>query len=185
MYKRSRDTLTGGTKDVNPQFFNMSVTQSAADIFTQVAVPIPIQRMQLGGGRSQVMEILQVWIQGSDPVPMTSVTPVVSQATLQITTKSQTATVRLGEPTVVAFYQKSYSSAFTAAGTYAVQSGLDPYQLAPNDGQGHGLLVGTDFLYIGLGSTNTGIAGQYDAKILYRWKNVSEAEYVGIVQSQT
>jgi len=184
MYKRSRDQLTGGTKDVNPQFFNMSVTQSGTDVYTQVAAPIPIQRMQLGGGRSQVMEILKIWIQGTDPVPMTSATVVVSQATLQITTKSQTATVALTEPTVVGFYMKSYSSAFTATGSYAVQSGLDPYQLDLTDGAGHGVIVGAPVFnmrqYTRYVSNPPGATGEMllGVRIMYRIKGIPYDEWV-------
>jgi hypothetical protein len=53
------------------------------------------------------------------------------------------------------------------------------------DGAGHGLLIATDNIFMTVYSTNTGVANEVGCKILYRWKNVSVEEYIGIVQSQT
>ena len=52
------------------------------------------------------------------------------------------------------------------------------------DGAGHGVLVGTDNIYLQIVSVTTGSANTINCKILYRWKDVSTTEYVGIVQSQ-
>lgn len=61
----------------------------------------------------------------------------------------------------------------------------EPFVQDLTDGAGHGLLIATDNLYLGVDSEATGFAQSVQCKILYRWKNVSETEYVGIVQSQT
>jgi hypothetical protein len=53
------------------------------------------------------------------------------------------------------------------------------------DGAGHGLLIATDNIFMTVYSSNTGNANEVGCKILYRWKNVSVEEYIGIVQSQT
>lgn len=60
------------------------------------------------------------------------------------------------------------------------------------DGAGHGVLVATDNIYLTLqtalssviGSSVGGIQGFGEAAILYRFKEVGLAEYIGIVQSQ-
>ena len=63
MSKRSRNdnSLTGGTGDVNPQYFTMEVSQTTANNTLSKAFPIPIQRLQQNSGRAQVMEVLKVF----------------------------------------------------------------------------------------------------------------------------
>jgi len=183
MSKRSSSSLTGGTGDVNPQWFNMTTTTIANDTYIQTQFPLPVQRL-LQNNRSQVMEVLKVYIQ-VDPSIGTAATQTNFQKLVQITTKSLTASVTLEEPTLIALARFDSFNAFTAAGTYAAFGPNNPIVFDLTDGAGHGLLVATDNLYIGYDTNNVGATSKASAKILYRWKNVSETEYVGIVQSQT
>ena len=55
------------------------------------------------------------------------------------------------------------------------------------DGAGHGILVATDSIFLtGYVPSNwyTNGTNTVFVKLLYRWKDVSLAEYIGIVQSQ-
>lgn len=57
------------------------------------------------------------------------------------------------------------------------------------DGAGHGMLVATDSVFFGLlNPTGYGASGANtlgaQVDLLYRWKDVSIEEYIGIVQSQ-
>ena len=183
MYKRRRrDTLTGGTNDVNPQFMNLQVTQSAADTFTQVTFPVPIQRLQQSG-RAQVMEVLKIFAEASS-IQVASAVIVTRSISAQLTTKSFAASVNLAEPTCFWRYQKEVSNAFSTGGSLTVASEVEPYISDMTDGAGHGVLIATDNIFLGLGSTQTSISNSVTVKILYRWKDVSIQEYVGIVQSQ-
>lgn len=185
MYKRkSGDRLTGGTGDVNPQFMQLTIAEGAADAYAQGTFPVPIQRIQMGGNRAQVMEVLKVWFQSTDTVP-SQAGLTASAINLQLTTKSQSATVNISEPSCFALQQKSQVSAFTAGGTVVANMTVDPFQIDLTDGQGHGVLIATDNIYFAIDSDNTGAVQTAYAKILYRWKDVSQTEYVGIVQSQT
>ena len=106
-YKRKRrDTLTGGTNDVNPQYMNIQVIQTAVDTYAQQNQQIPIQRLQ-NQGRAQVMEVLKVFFQSSD-ISTTTVGVTLRQLQLTLTTKSFAGPVppALNEPTLFAFYQK-------------------------------------------------------------------------------
>lgn len=185
-YKRRRSSygasLTGGSGDVNPQFMNLTATQSAADTYTQVTFPIPIQRLQ-NSGRAQVMEILKIFAESS------ALTAVAAGATnhrisVQMTTKSFAAEVTLSEPTCFFRYQKDNINAFTAAGTGGLYQEFEPNIQDLTDGAGHGMLVASDNIFLAVSSLATGSANRVDIKILYRWKDVSIQEYVGIVQSQ-
>jgi hypothetical protein len=60
------------------------------------------------------------------------------------------------------------------------------------DGAGHGILIATDNIYLGvnasLSSFNLGdadpIVGGVSANLIYRFKEIGLSEYIGIVQSQ-
>ena len=95
----------------------------------------------------------------------------------------------LSSGSVIAHYAKAYSFATTTplVGWNIGFVDDNPTMQDITDGAGHGVLVGTDSIYITgfvpsswyLNGTNTVFA-----KLLYRWKDVSLAEYIGIVQSQ-
>lgn len=182
-YKRRRvDSLTGGTKDVNPQYMNLKGTQSAADTYTQFTFPVPIQRLQ-SMNRAQVMEVLKVFFNTTNIIT-TAAAQTSASITIQLTTKTQAAAVTLDEPTLFAQYEKNSNEAFTAAGSYqSVQQ--EPYVWDCTDGAGHGVLVASDNIFLGIASIQTGVPVLAQVKILYRWKDVNISEYVGIVQSQS
>lgn len=60
------------------------------------------------------------------------------------------------------------------------------------DGAGHGLLVATDNIFLSVQTTNIAFVGEsadsivgfVAADLIYRFKEVALAEYIGIVQSQ-
>lgn len=186
MYKKRRSnyngSLTGGSGDVNPQFMNLSATQTAADAFTQVTFPIPIQRLQ-NSGRAQVMEILKVFCE-SAALTTVAAGAINHRISVQMTTKSFAAEVLLSEPTCFFRYQKDNINAFTATGTGGLYQEFEPNIQDFTDGAGHGILVASDNIFLGIASLATGAANNVQVKILYRWKDVSIQEYVGIVQSQ-
>jgi hypothetical protein len=52
------------------------------------------------------------------------------------------------------------------------------------DQAGHGYLVATDNIYLALRTITTAQVNSFICRITYRFKEVSLAAYVGIVQSQ-
>lgn len=64
MPKRStRDSLTGGTKDVNPQWLKMTVTQTAGEGTNTTIQPLPVTRLA-SPSQPTLVEVLQVnWYQ--------------------------------------------------------------------------------------------------------------------------
>jgi len=186
MYKRSRgseSSLTGGTGDVNPQFMHLKAVMIANDTYLEAPFPLPVQRLQLDNS-SQVMEVLKVWFEVA-PTLSTSAAQTNIRKLAQITTKSQTAIVNINEPSLVAKMATDAFNAFTPAQTYGTFAPVMPVSYDLTDGAGHGLLVGTDNLYFGVDTDNTGGTSTFYCNILYRWKNISKIEYVGLVQSQT
>lgn len=177
------DSLTGGTGDVNPQWLSFKVTQSGADAITVLTLTLPVQRLP-NGNRAMIMEILQIMM---DFPLMTTVAAAVGAYNIRVnvcTSNPGTAgTPTFDDPHVIAMCQKENVNSFTAAGTL-YQVNFEPQVINLDDGAGHGLLVATDNLFIQCSSVSTGVANVVSGKIKYRWKDVSLAEYIGIVQSQ-
>lgn len=173
--KRGRgDQLTGGTRDVNPQFLNIVAVQSGADTTTTTTVPIPVQRLP-NAAKSQVMEVLKIFVTAS-----TSVVEVDNDINVFFSTKNfGTTNTTFSEPSVFAEMWRSVK--ITTSGQII---SYEPFCIDLTDGVGHGFIVATDNIFVQVQSTTTSATNTIRAKILYRWKNVSLAEYVGVVQSQ-
>lgn len=194
MPKRAKsDSLTGGSLDVNPQWFGMQVQQTGTDLTTTAQIPIPIQRLK-DGDRSQVMEILK--IEWDLPAFLPNSTSTLSVA-LFLTTKDpalQSTSVPLTtfnklrvQGSTVDYFNRTVATSATFVGDIQYD---EPIIHDFTDGAGHGLLVATDTLFLTImseigASGATGATSNGMCKVLYRWKNVGIQEYVGIVQSQT
>lgn len=183
--KRSRagGSLTGGTGDVSPQWLSFSATQSGADATTTTTQSIPVQR-QNNRGIAQVMEVLKVIFNTTALPASATVTETLDAINVFLTTTSfGTTPTTASEPRVFAFSAQASRSAFTAGGTYFTAI-PQIQEFNCNDGAGHGILVATDNIFAQVSSTATGNTNTAHIKIMYRWKNVSLQEYIGIVQSQ-
>ncbi len=180
------DDLTGGTKDVNPQFISGSLTLSAANTATELTLGTPIVRVGQGSNssRSVIMEILKVQVE------MPNVDQDAAAATgrafqFSLTTTSQGSSVAsLANPRTLVAMETNFRNAFTAAGTGLLFFNINPQEVDLTDGAGHGVLVATDNIYVQANTTNQAAAATFNFKILYRFKEVSLVEYIGIVQSQ-
>lgn len=176
--KRARSnnnaSLTGGTGDVNPQYMTASVTQTAADVTTTQEINIPIQRLP-DDGRAQVMEVLKVLCDCDTGVETDWGNEI------SLTTRNHgTTRATLAATDIVAFF--TWTHTITTSGATKAP-GIVTWDCT--DGAGHGVLVATDKMYVQYFSNTTGLSNSATMKILYRWKNVSLAEYIGIVQSQS
>lgn len=185
--KRGRSTrgdqLTGGSGDVSPQWFQLSnVTLTAANTFNQGTTSIPVQRLAFGRGKSLVMELLKVEFTYPEWDSNPSAGGQIANAGMQLSTTSLAA-LDDSNPLVLAFRQQTWRGAFTAAGSYITVS-TTPIVADLTDGAGHGVLFAGDTIYLGCNTTAFAGAATFSCRILYRWKEVSLEEYIGIVQSQ-
>lgn len=185
MPKRARsESLTGGTGDVNPQWMNLFSANNPGTSYTEGTFSIPIQRLP-DDGRAQVLEVLKVeWGMGAQTNTLVS-GAASGFFSAYLTTRSFT-----GEPTgaqsngqVISKWQLYTNVATAASASFSPHL---PYVEDVTDGAGHGLLVATDNIFLGFiqSEASVPIAGTFTCRILYRWKNVRLAEYIGIVQSQ-
>lgn len=160
----SSRALTGGTKDVNPQYFRTLVTYTAADGSNKTTVAesaIPVQRLN-NKNRSMVMEILKI-----SYIPKHVGAPADAWCGLATSRPPD------GKP--------------SPSQGYWVDISKIPNDTTVNrdltDGAGHGLLVAADKLYTFMFEGTAKQNNSIDVVILYRWKNVSLTEYIGIVQA--
>lgn len=169
-----RDSLTGGTGDVNPQFLTATVTQTGTDTTTTQQVNVPIQRLP-NTGRAQVLEILAVKFNWRTAVLVAS-----SRIAVFVSTASfGTTSTNYGKPRVFSCFANDIDLVTSGATiqTFPKEDDLE-------DSAGHGFLVATDQIFIQCVSANTAATNIVDVKFYYRWKNVTLAEYIGIVQGQ-
>lgn len=183
MSKRGRDTLTGGTGDVNPQWYKITLSQptGAADTLTNQQFQLPVTRIPRAR-QVTIMEFLKVaWFHNHFATPAgqlsTSVTGVISTA--------NSATLpSITDGSIIAQQTWQQQTNFVGASSY-VQDDIQPVIQDLTDGQGHGLLVATDQINFWVASNTTGQSNTVTAWILYRFKSVGIEEYVGIVQGQS
>jgi len=166
----NRYELTGGTKDVNPQHMSMIVTKdTTADIAWSTEVALPVQRLN-NRNRSMVMEALSIeyyckgagdttkhWIMGIATTKLPGsgapAPSLVNGAIFHMTVRKRENMD--DEPFIV-------------------------YDLT--DGAGHGRLIAADKIYP---FAQASVTDKQDVEIrlIYRWKNVSLTEYIGLVQA--
>jgi hypothetical protein len=129
------------------------------------------------------MEVLKVDFEMPNYPLIANAAETTYACTMAVSTKDHAAVaVGLITPDVFAYTNMETQGAWTVAGSYAMTA--DHVRVFDcTDGAGHGVLVATDTLYCQLAG-GASWATSFNAKILYRLKNVSLAEYIGIVQSQ-
>jgi len=167
--------LTGGTGDVNPQILTVNVTQTAADTTTTDEIALPVPRFSAKKGRSLVIEILKVDAFVDDYLATGAANSV--RGFLDTSGEADNAT----EPTT--FYSGQQDLLFaTAIGFQIVDRNIGRTDYTDN--AGHGFLVATDSIFATVATQVTGRINIITFKILYRFKEVTLQEYIGIVQGQ-
>lgn len=181
----SSDQLTGGTRDVNPQFLHGNLTLSAANTTTSVTLGTPIVRVgPQTDGQAVIMEILKIFCV-MPVIDADAAAATVRNIALQFSTVNYgTAATGYDDPRTFALFQRQTRNAFTAAGTGLLDLTEDPIEQDLTDGAGHGILIATDNIFVQGSTSNQAAASGFNFKILYRFKRVSLIEYIGIVQGQ-
>lgn len=188
--------LTGGTLDVNPQWWTLGkLKQTAPNSIITEAILVPVNRYPQGkSGRVNVIEVLKVmWETYVYPLWVDNGQVHLAGVTATLSTRNPGGNYPVMEdPSVIDFVVKDWytsGSAGTATQT-AATTWVDEEPIIHDltDGAGHGLLIASDQIYLTLAtngmSNEANLLGEVKCKILYRYKQVSLTEYIGIVQSQ-
>lgn len=184
--KRTRDTLTGGTGDVSPQWLVIPVlSNTGTDSFASAQINCPVSRLSTSKGKATVIEILKVlWAMPGYAFPQAEgLTNIQNRAQLSTAPLTQ---IKLDSPSVFDFNLRKWRQYGTAAegdNTY-FETWSEPDIHDLTDGAGHGVLIATDSIYLGVDSVNYPGIASYNVRILYRYKEVGLQEYIGMVQSQ-
>lgn len=181
MSKR-KESLTGGTGDVNPQWYKMNLQESANDTTTIQSFQLPVTRIPQSK-KVTIMEILKIaWFHSG-------INNTGSSANRSITAILTTANPGgqipvITDGSIVSQYGILDRVLFTTSGAYdAVET--QPYIQDLTDSAGHGFLVATDQLWLTVTSSGTAATVSVACWLYYRFKNVGIEEYVGIVQGQS
>ena len=181
--RRTSNTLTGGTGDVNPQFMTLQFTPAIPGVVQTVPFITAINRLPSTYQKLVVMEVLKVFYEYPDCPPVASAIEIARTCTMGVSTQDHgTTPITWAMPDVFSMNTRQLYGAFTALGSIVGQTDQMIVQDL-TDGCGHGVLVATDTIY-GQLSGDVVFATHYKVKILYRMKNVTLTEYIGIVQSQ-
>lgn len=177
-FSASRDRLTGGTKDVNPQWFKGQITQSAADTTTSSDFQLPITRIP-SANKVTIIEVLKIL---ATPETYPWVTAVeLQEVEIAFCTRDFAANAAEWDEGTVFAHARVDHGVLGAAGGYQAKGDVE---IDLSDGAGHGVLVATDKLYVQVRSAATTKTQKWNFALLYRFKTVGMREYVGIVQSQ-
>ena len=202
----SNGSLTGGTRDVNPQFLlgrlNLAAPALGASLTSLFQIDLPTNRLPTGG-KPAVVEVLSAYfylfpthgnlLANSSGVASTADTAVDMVLTYGTPFNVSTSANNLdfASPLVitassVSTFQRVVSNAALSPANISEFAQLtQPFYIDLTDGAGHGVLCAADTMGFYLGITNAA-AVPYAAtvKVLYRYKAVALEEYIGIVQSQ-
>lgn len=198
MAKRSKDTLTGGTGDVNPEYSSIGLVLTAGAGGSAIATaPIVLPVLPSSNSNqstAQVVEILKVYLDFG-PFPQLTATLVDLTNTIRLAFNSATAGLAvtsnsdsISNPLML--YQESVElqGNLSAAGTGPVAyARYHNKEVDLTDGAGHGVLVAVPTLWFGAAIAGWPVGGQagLGARVLYRLKKVTLVEYIGIVQQQS
>lgn len=203
--------LTGGTGDVNPQLFKIDYISvgattnagTSAENINNRTVTLPISSFQQpASGRAVVMEVLKVFFT-ADTESITGGTGIVAlryrmfltTGATQLSAISDLSERGMSGATTFAYTQKQFEKAGTATGYSTAYSGnIHDEVLDLTDGAGHGILIASPQITLNVyvrvvnetGTPGLGFSSdsRWNATILYRFKEVPLAEYIGIQQSQ-
>ncbi len=176
--RRYRDTLTGGTGDVNPQVIRASVEQLTLNSYAEKEIDIPLN-LPKSGTRATVMEILRIKIL-YNIVPGPEIGS--HKSSWQLSTTSLPQIYMIDNPLVIA--TDAMTTGTVTTGSVTVTSSLKTYDMT--DGAGHGYLIASDNLYFSVATSSFVTNLQRMAiQIIYRWKSIGLTEFIGILTSQS
>jgi len=174
------DQLTGGSGDVNPQYIQCVMDPATPGNPEEWQIMTPYSRMARTGQHVTIMEVLSVtWEIPQVPVPIGAVSDLLLN--MYVATRPGT-NGEVMAPGVIDSMKLQVQHPTTVLNGASVwfQRTIE-HNLS--DSAGHGILVGTDAIWLGSSGTAAWhIRG--GVKIMYRFKTVGLQDYIGIVTAQ-
>lgn len=187
--------LTGGTNDVNPQFFRFNKAEGPQDAnaSTVVVSNTPIQAFTQGrGDRAIVMEVLKIFISADFQAlrgllidSLWLIWVAVGSGNGVPNGAQGTKDGMSNQNSFASYHYRLLVPATTFGGNNDSQMGKE---IDVTDSNGHGVLIATPQVTLSLRQETTGgswLQGPIiTCGMLYRFKEVDLTEYLGIVNSQ-
>lgn len=201
MPKASGGTLTGGTKDVNPQWYRLAITgqpsltataATSAVANASQSFPTPVPKYPSSNGKAVVMEILKIMWAPDYSYNLAAEEGVITE-TVELLSAFSPTVVASGDGRVIDYLILNAALEHSTGTGIAINRDVPQLPVIHDltDGAGHGVLVATDAITLaaqvqvsGIGGSFTATGWQVICSILYRFKEITLAEYIGIVQSQ-
>ena len=184
--RTSGGSVTGGTGDIKPQILTGTVpAASAADDYTVQQLNLPVPRFGTMKTKATVFELLHMdWYLNPTNAGDTTGQDFGFLATQQLRSNAETSTIAswvtdVADPTAFAAVMRNHT-----VSTNGMIVETYPHRVDFTDGNGNGIVIATDRLFIHTGGVAQASNGQTVIKLTYRLINVGITEYVGIVQSQ-
>jgi len=184
--KRGRGgSVTGGTGDIKPQILTMVSGTSTAGQYNVIQQNLPVPRFGTMKTKATVFEILSLeWYPQLSDIADPDSVYFGYFATQQLRSTGDTttgATVGTDVADPVTFGAFAVQKDFTTSGATVLYY---PVSLDLTDGNGNGILIATDRLFLHTANIGASTQGTTTVKVKYRLVNIGINEYVGIVQSQ-
>jgi len=189
----------GTNKDVNPQFLTSSVKTDipvVGDITSSgtTVITLPVSRLTASGQTVvQCFEILKIYGWFTDDYKLANVDGGTAYNIQAFITSSgsylQPDQGNMTRDPRTIYYQSLSVQPTEDAGSVVTApvyryNGASQGMMDYTDGDGNGILIGVDTLYLYVFSQETGGSDDFCVRILYRFRQVALSEYLGIVQSQ-
>lgn len=184
--------LTGGSGDVNPQFISglaqfLGQTPPYSKLVQYQTIPNPVSKLPRKGAKVTVLEVLKIYakFQYEHPPHVAANNDFFQMISFSTKPHPDGDYYRFGQSQCLFQIESGYYIIGVAPVSYYVHDPDQPFEYDLTDSAGHGILVATDSIYVATEAFGYEFQNEMSWKIMYRFKNVSLTEYIGIVQSQS
>lgn len=185
MSKRKLATLTGGTNDINPQWFSFIALQTGNDVPVEISADLPINPSQISSpNEALIIECLKVQFIWSVDATQSPSNPQRWSAGLYSRNPATGVTLSSAQQGVSHIISDQFQTTQAGAGSTVV--GFHTSRLYDiTDGAGHGVVLATKAVTCLLSTLNTQISNRVVVRILYRYKRVGLTEFLTLAQFQS
>jgi hypothetical protein len=163
--------------DINPQFISDWVTMSGINTYTSKTINLPVNPgATITKGKVRVMEFLKVYIDFTFDTLVQN-----GYILVQLTYKEQAAALTALD---VQKWIVKMGRKMQVLGAAAAIFAEVPFMADLTDGNGNGILIGQQQIFLGVMTGGQAAAQSCAIKVLYRFKDVPVEEYIGMVQGQ-
>jgi len=169
-------SLTGGTRDVNPQIFRMQMETTNTLTQQEYQIGTTILPDKKGVYVMEILKVIWEWVGTGD------IQTVLTSGEIRASLCTEAPIGGTGSWGSSPFLFSKFSWNLWLQDNGGSAAGYNPnifvYDLS--DGAGHGFLVASNNLYLTVDTNDLDTPVQVDCALLYRWKKISMPDFVGL-----